>query len=660
MNIDPKRFSTFIVNSGFRYSSEDVSNSIYRAFERLCGKENVFQYQTQSGYDFSKKVLTTYNIFNGKDAPRHLDILQLLSDPILRYVIQVQPDLVLFIHGGNINMEVVECLKTACPNTRTAIWLVDDPMQVDLTENYAKTFDYVFVNEKNTVRIHGENKSWYLPLAFNDELFDVNIYDLEDEFKSDILIFGSLYPERVDFIEELYEYISKYDLLVAGKIIERDREFKRDSLKTKYKEGILDQRNLAHYIAGSKICLDIPRRQDISEYGRTNTRNIEASYLNPRIYETAAVNSLILTSSSRVEIKDTFEEDEFVLYDDVEDCANKIIYYLENEKERKEIAEKARGRVWKDHRYIDRANKIIECLPDKALNTRIHGLNLSQEEQNEFAIHKNKDTWQKNLNDNIEFCNIGTLNQFNGSGEDRTALIVSNGPSLEDHLATLSIMMKPNDVDPVKNLDIFTMNSAYKVLRERNIVPNFQVQIHPTDDQAKHFEGVKQNGTTLLASVLLDNGVIHAWKGEKKLFMPKGTLKMGLTIPPGYENKLALVESALVVAFTTTAIACHFGYKRIAFLGLDFSFVNNKKYAFEKCNFDEEIRSGYIVQRDVNGSPVTTTYINLDACNYMIALTHGQADVEFYNCTGEGLLYGDKIKQMDLLEFLQETNRRDN
>ncbi|KKL49260.1 hypothetical protein LCGC14_2317310, partial [marine sediment metagenome] len=206
MNIDPKRFSVFIVNSGFRYSSEDVSNSIYRAFERTCGKENVFQYQTQSGYDFCKKILTTYNVFNDKDSPVHYDIVQLLSDPILRYVIQVQPDLVLFIHGGNINMEVVECLKTSCPNTRTAIWLVDDPMQVDHSETYSNKFDYVFVNEKNTVRIHGEDKSWHLPLAFNDELFDVNIYDLEDRFKSEILIFGSLYPERVDFIEELYKY----------------------------------------------------------------------------------------------------------------------------------------------------------------------------------------------------------------------------------------------------------------------------------------------------------------------------------------------------------------------------------------------------------------------------------------------------------------------
>lgn len=660
MNIDPKRFSVFIVNSGFRYSSEDVSNSIYRAFERTCGKENVFQYQTQSGYDFCKKILTTYNVFNDKDSPVHYDIVQLLSDPILRYVIQVQPDLVLFIHGGNINMEVVECLKTSCPNTRTAIWLVDDPMQVDHSETYSNKFDYVFVNEKNTVRIHGEDKSWHLPLAFNDELFDVNIYDLEDRFKSEILIFGSLYPERVDFIEELYEYISKYDLLVAGKIIERGREFKRESLKTKYREGILDQRELAHYIAGSKICLDIPRRQDFSEYGRTNTRNIEASYLNPRIYETAAVDSLILTSSSRVEIKDTFEKDEFILYDDVEDCANKIIYYLENEKERKAITDKARKRVWKEHRYIDRANKIIECLPEKALNTRIHGLNLSREEQNEFAIHKNKETWQKNLNDNVEFCNFGTLNQFNGSGEERTALIVSNGPSLEDELATLSIMMQKDVVDPIKNLDIFTMNSAYKVLRERNIIPKFQVQIHPTDDQTKHFESVDQDETIFLASILLNNKVIHAWKGEKRLFMPKGTLKMGLTIPPEYENKLALVESALVVAFTATAIACHFGYKRVGFLGLDFSFVNNRKYAFEKCNFDEEIRNGYIVQKDINGSPVITSYVNLDACNFMIALTHGQADVEFYNFTGQGLLYGNRIKQMDLMDFLIKTNRRDN
>ncbi len=656
MEIDPSRFSCFIINSGFQYSSEDVSDSIYRGFERVCGSEHTCQFQTKSGLSFCRKLLSTWRIFENKEMPSHDDVTQLLSDPILRYVIQTQPDLVLVVHGANINTEVIDCLKSACPNTRTAVWLVDDPMQIDLSEELGKHFDYVFTNEKNAVKIHGEDKAFNLPLAFNDEVFDIDPASIPDSLKKDILISGSIYPERYDFIEELYEYIKSYDVSVVGKIIRQNIEFTRESLKVRYTGHIVPLNEMAHHMAGAKICLDIPRRQDFSEYGRTNTRNITASYLNPRIYETASVGSLILTSTERDEIKDFFEEDEYVTYNDVDDCANKIIYYLENEEERKKIAEKAKLRVWQEHRYIDRAKKIIELLPEKPLNTRIHGLNLSQDQQNEIVVFKNKDIWEKNLRDNVEFADVGTLNEFNDCGEGRVALIISNGPSFEDQLDELCVRGESNDLE---NVDIFTVNSAYKEIRGKTaIVPKFHVQIHPTENQAMHFEDVPQGETIFLASILLNNKVIHAWIGEKRVFMPAGTLKMGLEIPSEYENKLSLIESALAVSFTSTAISCHFGYKKIGLLGFDFSFVNNKKYAYENCNFDDEIKNGFIVRKDVNDAPVISTYVMIESCEYMIKLTHGQADIEFHNVSCAGLFYGDKIRQTSLEDFLNDSNGR--
>jgi len=650
MSVSFKDCSVMILDAGFMYSSEDISKSLYRAFERICGTENVYEFNTQSGLDFCRKILGTYNLFHNKDVPTHHDVLQLLCDPILRYTIQTQVDYIIAIHGMNINVEVIDCLRIALPNTRTICWCLDDPMQVDISTDYASHYDYVFTNEKNCVGRHGRNRAFHLQTAFDDGMFTVDKKELPDQMKSDILISGSIYKNRYDFIEELYEYIKDYNIKIIGKIVDPSVEFTKPGLLKAYNNEIIPIYEMARYMASAKICLDIPRPNDVSEYGRTNKANVSASYLNPRIYETAGAGSLILTSEERDQIKESFDKDEYTTYENVEDCANKIIYYLENKDERLEIAEKGRKTAWKKHRYIDRAGEMLEVLPEKAPNARLVGLSLSAERQNEIALDKHKELWQKNFNENVEFIDVGSLQEYEDSGQGRTALIVSNAPSLEKNLDALYLFNKSGKL---KNVDIFSVNSAYRLLRSKDIIPKFHIQIHPTDDQAKHFEGVEQDKTIFLASALLSNNVIHAWEGEKRLFVPRGTLLMGMEIPEPYKKKVALIESALVVGFSATAMAIHLVYRKIAWLGFDFSYVNNQKYAYEDCIYDEEIRNGFIVRKDVNGSPVITNHIMLEACNYMAGLAIGQKNIDFYNLSNAGLLYGEEIKTTYLDEFIE-------
>jgi len=656
-SVDPKNYSVMVLDAGFKYSSEDVSKSLYRAFERQCGSESIYEFNTQSGLDFSRKVLGTYNLFHNKPEPTQNDVIQLLCDPILRYAIRTQVDYIVAVHGMNINMEVIDCLRIALANTRTICWCLDDPMQIDISSDYAAHYDYVLTNEKNCIEEHGKDKTFHLETAFDDEIFSVREDEIPDEMKSDILISGSLYPNRYDFIEKLYEYIKDYKLKIVGKIVDPRAEFTKPGLLGAYNNEIVPINKMAEYMVGAKICLDIPRPGDVSEYGRTNKLNLSTSYLNPRVYETAGAGSMILTSNERDQIKESFEEDEYVTYDSVEDCANKIIYYLEDRDERLKIANKGKERAWKEHRYIDRVKKIFEVLPEKEPNARLVGLNLKPEVQNEIAINKYKELWQDNFKKNVEFVKCGSLQEFENSGRGRVALIVSNAPSLENKIEALKYCYEN---DQLKNIDIFSVNSAYKVLRNHGIVPKFQVQIHPTDDQAKHFEMVENDQTIFLASALLSNNVIHAWQGEKRIFVPRGTLLMGMEIPEEYKKKVALIESVLVVGFSATSMAIHFGYEKIAWLGFDFSYVNNKKYAFENCRHDEEIRNGFIVKKDINDAPVITNYVMLDACKYMIALSDGQKNVEFYNLSNAGLLYGPEIKQMLLGKFIDMVQMGDN
>lgn len=648
MSIDFVDKSVMILDAGFHYSSEDISQSLYRAFERKCGSENIFQFKTQAGLDFCNKVLTTYNVYNEKGDPTAQDIKQLLCDPILRYAVQTQVDYIIAVHGFNINTEIIDCLKLACPNTKTICWCVDDPQQIDVSHDYASHYDYTFTNEKNCVVIHGKDRAWHLETAYDDEIFNVDKDELDDEYRSDILISGSIYANRLDFIERIYEYIKDYKIKIIGKIVHPDVEFSKPGLREIYNGMIVPLDEMAKYMVGAKICLDIPRLTNISEYGRTNKNNITGSYLNPRIYETAGACSMIITSNERTQIEHSFESDECVTYTGSLDCANKLAYYLENEDDRIEIVNKAHERAKENHRYIDRVDEIFKILPEKPSNAKITGLRLGKEQQNQIALGKFKDTWQRNFDKNAEFVDCGSLEEFLNTGTDRKALIVSNAPSLEHHESALNMF---NRNDMFKNVDIFSVNSSYRCLKFQSIVPKYHVQIHPTEDQAKHFEGADHSGTIFLASAFLNNKVIHAWEGEKRLFAPKGLMATDFHIPEEYKDKIAIIESALVVGFTATVLAVRFGYKTIGWLGFDFSLVDNKKYAHEKCDYTEEIRHGFIVRKDMHGSPVTTNYIMLDACAYMVGLANGQEDINFYNLTNAGLLYGGRVKRSTLSDF---------
>jgi len=132
-----------------------------------------------------------------------------------------------------------------------------------------------------------------------------------------------------------------------------------------------------------------------------------------------------------------------------------------------------------------------------------------------------------------------------------------------------------------------------------------------------------------------------------------GILNSDVKVPEEYKNKLSLVDSALVVGFSALVMLLHFRYERIAFLGFDFSYVDNRKYAFQKCSFKEELESNvFVIREDIHGAPIITSNIMLDAYQYITGLTNGHKGVDFFNITDAGILQGDRIRQMKIEEFI--------
>ncbi len=83
---------------------------------------------------------------------------------------------------------------------------------------------------------------------------------------------------------------------------------------------------------------------------------------NIRLFEATGAGTCLLTDRGK-NMKDLFDEDrELVTYSSVDECISKLRFLLENEQERKKIAEAGQKRTLKDHSFQNRAMAIDEVI----------------------------------------------------------------------------------------------------------------------------------------------------------------------------------------------------------------------------------------------------------------------------------------------------------
>ena len=84
--------------------------------------------------------------------------------------------------------------------------------------------------------------------------------------------------------------------------------------------------------------------------------NIECSS-SVRIYKIIASKSFCLEQYSKN--MSNYLNNKLITYNTNDDCYNKIIYYLNNEKERRKVVEESYKEVIENHKYIDRMKQVI-------------------------------------------------------------------------------------------------------------------------------------------------------------------------------------------------------------------------------------------------------------------------------------------------------------
>ncbi len=194
------------------------------------------------------------------------------------------PDLLFVVHGRRFAQRWRDTFRSY----RQAVWLLDEPYEVDDTAGFSGRFDHVFVNDPATIGRH--RSAVYLPVCYDPAIH----HDSGGDRPHDVGFIGGGNPTR----ERALAGLASQGLLtcVAG------GPWHDPSLKRLCRAANLAPAAVADLYRSTKIVVNVFR--DRHHYNRSG---VAATSMNPRIYEALACGALVV-SEFRPEIGEVVPE----------------------------------------------------------------------------------------------------------------------------------------------------------------------------------------------------------------------------------------------------------------------------------------------------------------------------------------------------------------
>ncbi len=249
------------------------------------------------------------------------------------------PDLLLVVHGRRFVQKWGA--QRFLAHTRSAVWLTDEPYEVDDTAAWSQAFDCVFSNDPNTLDRHRPKaaRAHYLPVCF-DPLVHRRPDAAERPYRVGFI--GGYNAQRERFLMHLAD-AGLLSYVVGGP----------------WRSPVLRQHCLAANVPASR-CAELYRQTDIvinvfREQHHFNARHVPAHSMNPRIYEALACGAMVV-SERRAEVGEVFPE--LPQFDTAEELLAIVRQLLDDAPARAALqgrcAERLRG-----HAYADRLQRVL-------------------------------------------------------------------------------------------------------------------------------------------------------------------------------------------------------------------------------------------------------------------------------------------------------------
>jgi spore maturation protein CgeB len=257
-----------------------------------------------------------------------------------------RPDLLLAIHGGHVPVDKILAYRAA--GVHTAVYLLDEPYEVDRTVEWACHYDSIFSVDRVTIPVHSrDTQTYFLPLAYNSAVF----HPEGPSIPSTILVLGSPFSARAEYLSVLRDRWGDLVTWVGP-------GWKQFSTSGHHIEQYVIPVDCARFYRGADIVINIHRDSYWSHFGELNKNRLEATHLNPRFWETAACKTLQLCSYRKD--LDTFAPNT-PSFRTVEEFASKLEYFIGSKKARDTIAAKVYSMI-KNQTYQTRCRTMIRQL----------------------------------------------------------------------------------------------------------------------------------------------------------------------------------------------------------------------------------------------------------------------------------------------------------
>lgn len=275
-------------------------------------------------------------------------LIQLYNKVLLEQTKRHQVDMLLVCKGDFIFSSTIQKIKQK--NILTVNVYPDgvDMLYEHNIVNCISAYDFFFTKEPFILRQRELNKTnnvYYLPHCCDPSIHKTpppNLSDLQT-FGANVGIVGNIYPARYEFLSQL----ANYPMKIWGSCYVPLS--KKDPLKPYYQGREANGHDQSKAFFYTKINLNNHHKQDIEG-------------VNQRAFEIAGSGGFQLISC-QPDLPNLFKpNEEIITYNDIKDLKQKIDYYLKNEKERKEIAQRAQIRAHKDHSYQKRLSQLFEYI----------------------------------------------------------------------------------------------------------------------------------------------------------------------------------------------------------------------------------------------------------------------------------------------------------
>jgi spore maturation protein CgeB len=242
------------------------------------------------------------------------------------------PDLLFVVHGRKFQQWGARVTAPA-----TAVWILDEPYEVDDTSVWSKRFDHVFLNDPATR--HRHSHSAYLPVAY-----DAHVHYPGDESRRRAVGFiGGGNSTRDRYLAALAR-AGLLSYVVGG-------TWNDPSVNRLCLSRHITPRETAALYRQTRIVLNVFR-----ETHHFNRDHVPATSLNPRVYEALACGALV-ASEWRPEVTNLVPE--LPTFRSVEECVSIVAALLADPNAAEAIRVRCMERL-APHTYAARLQRVLD------------------------------------------------------------------------------------------------------------------------------------------------------------------------------------------------------------------------------------------------------------------------------------------------------------